>query len=270
MHEPDSVKGIRPCRLTPRGRIEPNSPRSTSVGTPFPVRTGSGSQERALLPGQPVVGLRDPVAQDEPALLELRLDREHGRLDPFVVGGQEADQREQQRRGVERVGLVVLAEHAAVGHAVREDVLADLLSGRPPLGGELEFALERRQPGPTIRRHPAHQLRGHVLLGLAARLPDPLIGLLPDVERAPDLVLEDRPQPLGNVAARPRVQVGPSRTARRGTSLRAGPAAPRTRSASRTGECTSTRCCRRGRPAHPCGSPTETRSPRSAGTASHR
>ncbi len=45
------------------------------------------------------------------------------------------------------------------------------------------------------------------MLGLAARLPDPLIGLLPHVERAPHLVLEDRPQPLGNVAARPRVQI---------------------------------------------------------------
>ncbi len=40
------------------------------------------------------------------------------------------------------------------------------------------------QPRAAVQRHPAHQLRGHVVLGLAARLPDPLIGLLPDRERA--------------------------------------------------------------------------------------
>ena len=66
---------------------------------------------------------------------ELVGDREHGRADPLVVGGQEADQRDQQGGGVERVGLVVLAEDAAVADAVVEDVLLDPVGlGAPALG----------------------------------------------------------------------------------------------------------------------------------------
>ena len=42
---------------------------------------------------------------------------------------------------------------------------------------------------------------------LAARLPDALVGLLPHPRRAFDLVLEHRPQPLGDVVALLGVQV---------------------------------------------------------------
>ena len=45
------------------------------------------------------------------------------------------------------------------------------------------------------------------MLGLAARLPDPLVGLAPDGDRAPHLVLEHRPQALRDVAADLGVQV---------------------------------------------------------------
>ena len=150
----------------------------------------------------------DPVAQDESALLEAPTgDREHGRLDALVVGREEADQGDQQGRRVERVGFVVLAEHAALGNPVLEDVVADLVGDALPLGGQLRLPLELGQPRPPIERHPAHQLRRDVVLGLAARLPDALVGLLPDRDRAPDLVLDDRPQSLRDVAAHLGVQV---------------------------------------------------------------
>ncbi len=45
------------------------------------------------------------------------------------------------------------------------------------------------------------------MLGLAARLPDALVGLVPDLDRALDLVLDDRPQPLRDMAAHLRVQI---------------------------------------------------------------
>ncbi len=43
--------------------------------------------ERALLAGQPVVGLVGPVAQHEAVLGQLVGDREHARAQPFVVAG---------------------------------------------------------------------------------------------------------------------------------------------------------------------------------------
>ena len=45
------------------------------------------------------------------------------------------------------------------------------------------------------------------MAGLAARLPDPLVGLLPDPGGAVDLVGEHRPQALGDVVAPLGVQV---------------------------------------------------------------
>ena len=74
-------------------------------------------EERALLAGHPVVGLVGPVAQHEAVLGELVGDRQDAGVQPLVGAGQEPEVRRQQGRGVERVGVVVLAEHAAVAHA---------------------------------------------------------------------------------------------------------------------------------------------------------
>ena len=60
--------------------------------------------------------------------------------------------------------------------------------------------------GGAVERHPAHQLRRDVVLRLAARLPDPLVGLAPDARRALGLGLDDRPQPPRQPLAAPRVQ----------------------------------------------------------------
>ncbi len=57
------------------------------------------------------------------------------------------------------------------------------------------------QPRAAVHRHPAHQLRGHVVAGLAAGLPDALVGLAPGLRGTADLVDEHRPQPLRDVVA---------------------------------------------------------------------
>src|SRR4029077_11702536 len=45
-----------------------------------------------------------------------------------------------------------------------------------------------------IERDPAHQLRRDVVLRFAPRLPDPLVGLAPDLRRALGLGLYERPE----------------------------------------------------------------------------
>ena len=50
----------------------------------------------------------------------------------------------------------------------------------------------RGQAGAAVDRDPDHQLRGDVVLRLAARLPDPLVGLVPGGDRRFDLVGEHR------------------------------------------------------------------------------
>ena len=151
-------------------------------------------QEAPLLAGEAVVGLAGPVAEDEAVLRQVvgdGLDRLAQRL---VAGGQEAEDRGQQRRRVERIGVVVLAEHA-VADAVLEDVRPDLVGGAAPGLAQPRVAGDLGELGRAVERDPAHQLRRDVLLGLAAGLPDPLIGLAPDLRGALGLLLDDRPEP---------------------------------------------------------------------------
>ena len=67
-------------------------------------------QEAALLAGQAVVGLSGAVAQDEAVLGQVVGDRQHARAQALVARRQEAEERRQQVGGVQRVGLVVLAQ----------------------------------------------------------------------------------------------------------------------------------------------------------------
>ena len=112
----------------------------------------------------------------------------------------------QQRGGVQRVGLVVLAQDAPVVDAVSEDVGLDLVGGVPPRRRELRVAADLGQLRRTVQGDPAHQLGGHVVLGLAAGLPDALVGFAPHLGGAPGLRLHDRPQPPRQALAASRVQ----------------------------------------------------------------
>ena len=94
--------------------------------------------------------------------------------------------------------VVVLAQHAPVVDAVREDVGLDLVGGGAPGRPELGVAADLGQLGGAVERDPAHELRRHVVLRLAAGLPDALVGLAPHRGGALGLGLDDRPQPRGS------------------------------------------------------------------------
>ena len=68
------------------------------------------------------------------------------------------------------------------------------------------LAADPGELGRAVERHPAHQLRRDIVLRLAARLPDPLVGLTPHARRALGLALDDRPQPPRQPLAAARVQ----------------------------------------------------------------
>ncbi len=74
-----------------------------------------------------------------------------------------------------------------------------------PLGLELGRAADPGELRRAVERHPAHQLRRDIVLRLAARLPDPLVGLAPHARRALGLALDDRPQPPRQPLAAARV-----------------------------------------------------------------
>ena len=162
-------------------------------------------QEAALLARQAVVGLVGLVAKDEAVLGQVVRDRVDGLAQAVVVARQEAEDRRQQRRRVERVGVVVLA-HDAVADAVLEDVLPDLLRGRAPRLLKRRLAADLGELRRAVEGHPAHELRGHVVLGLSPGLPDPLVGVAPDLSCALRLRLDDRPQPPRHALAGARME----------------------------------------------------------------
>ena len=162
-------------------------------------------QEAALLARQAVVGLVGAVAQDEAVLGQVVGDRLDGLSQALVVTRQETEERRQQGGRVERVRVVVLAQHA-VAHAVFEDVRLDLVGGGAPGLLERRVAGDMRQLRGAVERDPAHQLRGHVVLRVAAGLPDALVGIPPDLCRALRLALDDRPQPPRHALAATRME----------------------------------------------------------------
>ena len=117
------------------------------------AETSQKEQIRKLpsLPGQPVVGLAGDVAEHEAVLGEVVRDRQHALAEHLVIARQEAEDGGQQGRGVERVGVVVLAQDTALD-AVVEDVLADLLGDGPPFGLELRVPSDLRR---ASRRGPS-------------------------------------------------------------------------------------------------------------------
>ena len=106
-------------------------------------------EERPLLAGQAVVGLVGAVAQDEPVLGQLVVDRQDARAQPLVVARQEAEDRgqERRRRRARRSRSAGAARPAR--DAVLEDVGADLVRGRAP---SRPAAPGRRGSRPAWRR----------------------------------------------------------------------------------------------------------------------
>ena len=94
----------------------------------------------------------------------------------------------------------MLGEDAARVDAVGEHVGVDLVGDQAPLVGEALVAAPGGEPGGAVERDPAHDLAADVVVGLAAHLPDALVGPPPDLGRAARLVLDHRPEPRRVVA----------------------------------------------------------------------
>ena len=91
---------------------------------------------------------------------------------------------------------------------VGEDVGLDLVGAlAPPVPALIPLAVAFCQPRAAVQGDPAHQLGGHVVLGLAAGLPDPLVGLAPGLRRGVDLIRDDRPDRGRDLAVGLRVDV---------------------------------------------------------------
>ena len=82
----------------------------------------------------------------------------------------------QQRRGVECVRLVVLAQHASVADPVSHHIRMDLVRRCAPCRRYFWIASDLSQCARAVQGDPAHQLGGNVVLWLAASLPDALVG----------------------------------------------------------------------------------------------
>ncbi len=107
-------------------------------------------------------------------------DRVDGRAHALVRRRQEADERHQELRGVELVGVERLRVGLlGVAPAAGEDRLADAVAFGRPLLGLGVLAEHRRQLHGPVERGPAEHLRGEVVAGIAAHLPHALVLLLP-------------------------------------------------------------------------------------------
>ena len=158
------------------------------------------------LPDRPSSVCLGAVAKHEAVLAELVGDGQDGGAQPGVLARQEPEYRCQKRRRIEGVALIVLAQHAALVHPALEDVRLDLGGGLRPGRGEVGVAADVRELRGAVERHPAHQLRRYVVPRLAARLPDALVGVLPDRRGALGLCLHERPQPPRDPLAAAAVQ----------------------------------------------------------------
>ena len=126
------------------------------------------------LPEKPVSVLLDPVAQDQAVLGQLVGDGQHGGLDRARRRGQEPHDGQQQQRGVQVVGLVVLAEHAPFRHVLGQHVGLDLVGASPPPFGALARRRVRR-PG----RRRARPRTQHITLDAVKCLGSPRTSQIP-------------------------------------------------------------------------------------------
>ena len=147
-----------------------------------PERAG---QERPLA-GREAVHVRvllvRAVPLDEPVLREVALDRGDGGRDARVVDREEADERQEQEARVEPVRAVRLRERAdALVEALPAHLGVHLVAQREPPLDRPGATVLLHDPDAAVERDPRHHLRVGEVATRAAHLPDPLVGLAPDV-----------------------------------------------------------------------------------------
>src|SRR5215467_11516008 len=139
-------------------------------------------------------GLVGAVTQDKAVLCQLLGDGKNRVPQALVVMRKEFEVSGQQRRGVERIRLIVLAQHASITDTMSEDVRPDLVRGCTPCRRHTWVASDLRQPARAVKGDPTHQLRGNIVLWLAPGLPDALVRVTPDASGTGCLHLDDRPE----------------------------------------------------------------------------
>src|SRR5262245_56710448 len=120
------------------------------------------------------------IAEHEPVLEQLPLDRLDRAANPRVGRREEADERQQQEARIELLRPVRLREGAELGfEAALADVPVDLVPDvSPAVGGPFEVVLLDR-PYRTVERDPGHRLGVDEVAAAAADLPDPVVRLAP-------------------------------------------------------------------------------------------
>ena len=88
-----------------------------------------------------------------------------------------------------------------------EDILRHLIGGLLPALGHVDVFAQPGQPRPSVRGHPAHDLRRGEVLRVAADLPDPAVGLSPVLDRRFHEAREERPEPFVQTMPRRGVDV---------------------------------------------------------------
>jgi hypothetical protein len=138
-------------------------------------------QERAFTGRQAVdaavVGL---VALHEAVDGQLAPDGVDGAHDARIVGWQEADERNHQKAGVERGGVVGLHERMSAGVvALLAHLGMDLVALRAPLVDRTVAPVLLDRGDRPVGRHPRHHLGVREVSPRAAHLPDAVVGFAP-------------------------------------------------------------------------------------------
>jgi len=95
---------------------------------------------------------------------------------------QEADDRQQQQARVESLAAVALDEAAELGvEAVPANLRVNFVSHRAPALDRAFLAELLHRLHRAIERHPGHHLRISEVAARPAHLPDPFVGLPPDL-----------------------------------------------------------------------------------------
>lgn len=138
----------------------------------------------------------------EPVDGELALDPLDGGIDARVVGGQEADERDEQVGGVEVRRLEGLHERSGRRvDASRFDLLTELGSDRTPASNRAGRRELAREADATVERDPGHHFGRDEVLGLAADLPNAVIGLVPALTDDLDDAAEKLPEGQADLTA---------------------------------------------------------------------
>ena len=157
-------------------------------------------QERAFARREAVDGVAvlGDVSQHETVDQELALDRFDRADDPRIGRRQEPDPGQHEQARVELVGAVVLHEAVLLGvEALVAHLLVHLVAElRPLVDREVVPVAVLRDTDRPVERDPRHDFGVREVMPRPADLPDPVVGLIPDLLE----VLEHRRQQL----ARPR------------------------------------------------------------------